>query len=46
MADFAIEIDASGTSLLDIDDIDKCYSAGYNAIIENKDRIISLNVNM
>ena len=41
-ADLAIEIDASGTSLLDIDDIDKCLEVGYNTIMNRKEEILKL----
>lgn len=41
-ADYAIEIDAKGTSLMTIDDIDKCIDIGYNAIMEHKDQIMNL----
>ena len=42
ISDLAIEIDASGTSLLQIDDIDKVINTGYNTIMENKERILKL----
>ena len=42
IADVAIEIDASGTSLLQIDDIDKVISTGYNTIMKNKETILKL----
>ncbi len=38
----AIEIDASGTSLLEIDDIDKVINTGYNTIMQNKEKILAL----
>ena len=41
-ADLAIEIDAKGTSLMEIDDIDKCIQIGYNAIMDNKEKILNL----
>ena len=41
-ADLSIEIDAKGTSLLEIDDIDKLIETGYNAIMANKEKILSL----
>ena len=37
-ATIAIEIDAKGTSLMEIDDIDKCIDIGYKAIMENKEQ--------
>lgn len=39
-SDIAIEIDAKGTSLMEIDNIDKCIEIGYNSIMENKDQIL------
>lgn len=42
IADLAIEIDAKGTSLLSIENIDKCYSTGYNTIMANKENILKL----
>lgn len=42
IATVAIEIDASGTSLLEIDDIDKVIKTGYDTIINNKEKIQSL----
>lgn len=39
-ANLAIEIDAKGTSLMEIDDIDKCINVGYNAIMSNKEKIL------
>ncbi len=42
IADLAIEIDASGTSLLQIDDIDKVINTGYNTILQNKEKILKL----
>ena len=41
-ASLAIEIDAKGTSLMSIDDIDKCIDIGYNAIMDNRDKIMNL----
>lgn len=41
-ASIAIEIDAKGTSLMVIDDIDKCINIGYKAIMDNKEKIIGL----
>lgn len=41
-SDLAIEIDAKGTSLMEIDDIDKCIQIGYNSIMENKENIFKL----
>lgn len=41
-ADLAIEIDASGTSLMVIDDVDKCINIGYRAIMDNKDKIFEV----
>lgn len=41
-ADFALEIDAKGTSLMEIDNIDKCIAIGYNAIMDNKEKILKL----
>ena len=41
-SDLAIEIDASGTSLLEIDDIDKVINTGYNTIMQNKEKILAL----
>lgn len=38
----AIEIDASGTSLLEIDNIDKVIKTGYDTIIKNKEKILSI----
>lgn len=42
ISDLAIEIDARGTSLLEIDDIDKVISTGYDAIMEQKENILNL----
>lgn len=36
----AIEIDAKGTSLMEIDDIDKCIKIGYDSIMDRKDEIL------
>lgn len=41
-ADLSIEIDAKGTGLLVIDDFDKLIETGYYAIMENKEKILSL----
>ena len=41
-ADLAIEIDAKGTSLMEIDDIDKCIKIGYDSIMQNKENILKL----
>lgn len=41
-ADLAYEIDALGSSLLEIDDIDKIINAGYRTIMDNKDEILKL----
>ncbi|MBO5349415.1 MAG: patatin-like phospholipase family protein [Clostridia bacterium] len=41
-ADMAIEIDAKGTSLMEIDNIDKCIQIGYDSIMENKEAILKL----
>lgn len=41
-SDLAIEIDAKGTSLMEINDIDKCIQIGYNAIMDNKENILRL----
>lgn len=38
-ASIAIEIDAKGTSLMEIDNIDECIEIGYNAIMERKEEI-------
>ena len=35
-ANIAIEIDAKGSSLMSIDNIDKSIDIGYNAIMDNK----------
>lgn len=42
IADLSIEIDASGTGLLEIDDFDKLISVGYDTIMKNKEKILSL----
>ena len=42
MADLAIEIDASGTSLLSIDDMDKCLKVGYDTIMNHKEEILEM----
>lgn len=41
-ADFAVEIDARGASLLEIDDADKLIEVGYNTIMEHKKEILEL----
>ena len=41
-ADLALEIDASGTSLLKIDDVDKVIKTGYDTIMNNKEKILEL----
>lgn len=41
-SDLSIEIDASGTSLMVIDDVDKCVNIGYNAIMEHKEELLKL----
>ncbi len=41
-ANIAIEIDAKGTSLMEIDDIDRCIEIGYNAIMNKKEEILKL----
>lgn len=41
-ADLSIEIDAKGTGLLVIDDFDKLIETGYRAIMDNKEKILSL----
>lgn len=41
-ADLSIEIDAKGAGLLGIDDFDKLIETGYNAIMDNKDKILEL----
>ncbi len=41
-SDLAIEIDAKGTSLMVIDDIDKCIDIGYKAIMDRKEDILKL----
>ena len=41
-ASIAIEIDAKGTSLMVIDDIDKCIEVGYRSIMDNKESILNL----
>lgn len=42
ISDYFIEIDAEGTSLLSIDDMDKCYQIGYDTIMNNKEEILKL----
>lgn len=42
IADLAIEIDARGTSLLEIDDIDKVIKTGYDTIMNYKEEILKL----
>lgn len=39
-ASIAIEIDAKGTSLLSSDNIERCISLGYDAIMKNKNKIL------
>ena len=41
-ADLALELDASGTSLLKIDDIEKVIKTGYDTIMKNKTEILKL----
>lgn len=41
-ADLAIEIDARGASLLEIDDADKLIKTGYDTIMAHKDEILKL----
>ncbi len=41
-ADLAIEIDCSGTSLLEITDADEVMQTGYDTIMRNKDKILEL----
>lgn len=41
-ADYALEIDASGTSLITIDDIDKVVNIGYDAVMNHKDEILKI----
>ena len=41
-ADLALEIDASGTSLLKIDNIDKVIKTGYDTIMNHKNEILEL----
>lgn len=41
-ADLALEIDAAGTSLLKIDDVDKVIKTGYDTIMNHKDEILKL----
>lgn len=41
-ADLAIEIDAAGTSLLEVDDVDKVFKIGYDTIMNNKEKILKL----
>lgn len=41
-ADLALEIDAEGTSLLKIDDVDKVIKTGYDTIMNHKDEILKL----
>jgi len=42
IADLAIEIDASGTGLLNIDDVDKVIKTGYDTIMNHKEKILEL----
>ena len=41
-SDLAIEIDCQGTTLLEIDNVDKVIQKGYDTIIQNKDKILKL----
>lgn len=41
-SDFAIEIDASGSSLMTIDNIDRIVDVGYRAIMDHKEEILNL----
>ena len=41
-ADLAIEIDASGTKLLEISNMEECIKCGYNTIMNNKEKILNL----
>lgn len=41
-ADLAIEIDARGASLLELDDAEKLVQTGYDTIMDNKDKIFKL----
>ena len=42
IADLCIEIDAAGTGLLEIDNFDKLIEVGYDTIMKNKEKILSL----
>lgn len=42
IADLSIEIDAAGTGLLVIDNFDELIQVGYDTIMKNKDKILSL----
>ncbi|MCR5186709.1 MAG: patatin-like phospholipase family protein [Clostridia bacterium] len=42
IADLAIEIDCKGTSLLEIDNIDKVLKTGYDTIMSHKEEILAL----
>jgi NTE family protein len=42
IADLSIEVDASGTGLLVIDDFDKLIKIGYDTIMQNKEKILNL----
>ena len=42
IADIAIEIDTQGTSLLEITNLEQCYQIGYDAIMENKEKILKI----
>ena len=42
IADLAIEIDCQGTSLLEIDDIDKVLKTGYDTVMAHKEEILAL----
>lgn len=41
-SDLSIEIDAKGTGLLVVDDFNRLIQTGYNAIMDNKERILGL----
>lgn len=41
-SDFSIEIDASGSSLMTIDNIDRIVDVGYRAIMDHKEEILNL----
>ena len=42
IADLAIEIDARGASLLEIDNADKLIETGYNTIMSQKEKILEI----